>query len=1545
MDCSSPHEILFPFAEPDAVYLASTDEGTSVEIPLPFNMAVFDQNHGSLYVNINGSISFDGAQIPFVNIPQSGNKHLILPFFSNITTERVGFVTYRHFLRTPENERLFCEADEIVGDVFSGQSNFSASFMLIATWYKVPSKTPGPTRNTFQAVLVTDGTRSFAMFNYEDIQWSYAQRDQVGFDAGDGVNFYLISEARTADIVNIDERSNIGIRGRWLFRIDQSSVELPTMNTTACEIATTCHIPDGAQCEGDGNPQGCTCSGSPQQCSCSLGFFGLDCSKILFPFGLRDDIVNNGDFDSSGEIPIPVEFPFFGRYFNSIFVNIKGLLSFTNKITSITPLRFPLANGIPSIAVYWADAITADFYHGSVQYRYFFRNTTTRNAMLFRHADEIIRRVFTSQSEFSASWMMVATWHKYNTFQGVLVTDGAQSFAIHNYQKIIWTTGQFHAGDNFGLGGIPALVGFHGGDGINYYEVPGSQSNDIVNMDQRSNINTIGRWIFRIDLPEIQGPVVMSCPSAIVHNGNTFWNPLSVMAFNLTDSSTVSASCNIRHLRGGRDTIVTSDYLLPSYAARITCYAPSTSPVATCRFDVTFDNVAPVFQSCQSQVVYATPGTNQSIVVLDPDLFSAIDAVGGPVSVSCSFLNEDSVRVSVGLNSTFPLGMMTVDCEASDAAGNTAFCQLNVTVLESPPPTTEQMPTTGPKDSTTYDTTNGQILTSETTEIKTPVTAVTMSPATDDQTPATAATESLSTDDQTAASDTTVALSTDDQSPATAATVDPSTDDQTPTSDATECPSDDQTPAIAAPMSPSTDDQTPATAAPMSPSTDDQTPATAAPMSPSTDDQTPATAAPMSPSTDDQTPATAAPMSSSTDDQTPATAAPMSPSTDDQTPATAAPMSPSTDDQTPATAAPMSPSTDDQTPATAAPMSPSTDDQTPVTAAPMSPSTDDQTPASAAPMSPSTDDQTPATAAPMSPSTDDQTPATAAPMSPSTDDQTPATAAPMSPSTDDQTPATAAPMSPSTDDQTPATAAPMSPSTDDQTPATAAPMSPSTDDQTPVTAAPMSPSTDDQTPATAAPMSPSTDDQTPATAAPMSLSTDNQTPATTTPMSQSTDAQTHDGTSEYPSGYQTTATDSPTPVCELTESSCQQGTFDEDHCECVCPVSISGRTCQVPNPCLDPTLCPGEEEYCVANIFNPVGYDCVCDALLGYLTEDGGSCTRYIARVFRLRVLGINGIAVDFLPAFGNPTSSASSEALGIIRGVLLFILKRNPLTSAVRDVTDISILSGGSIIVEFVALYNNTDTALVVPSVQIIQSVLQTQSRLEGESDYLAVDTQYVTTEQTTSTCPMNYCANGGTCDIVGLYPMFTLTCRCSTSFTGEHCDSVIPLMGVVPTAPRTDAPTEPPGEGVLPTILIIVIMIVVFVLALLILGFLCIMMRRRIILNRIPIAFKSPDRPSTGRGPDFSRRVWRAEDDANIAVFAPAWQRHLGTRFPARAVNGVRSVPQLQQIPPERSSDFMTPYMVPDFVEMPLHENQGRPMEHSKGQYWPNPAYSGQY
>ena len=46
-----------------------------------------------------------------------------------------------------------------------------------------------------------------------------------------------------------------------------------------------------------------------------------------------------------------------------------------------------------------------------------------------------------------------------NTFQAVLVTNGRHSFAIFNYNLIVWTTGTASGGTQAeGLGGTPAQV-------------------------------------------------------------------------------------------------------------------------------------------------------------------------------------------------------------------------------------------------------------------------------------------------------------------------------------------------------------------------------------------------------------------------------------------------------------------------------------------------------------------------------------------------------------------------------------------------------------------------------------------------------------------------------------------------------------------------------------------------------------------------------------------------------------------------------------------------------------------------------------------------------------------------------------------------------------------------------------------------------------------------------------------------------------------------------------------------------------------------------
>ncbi|XP_071797059.1 uncharacterized protein [Asterias amurensis] len=101
--------------------------------------------------------------------------------------------------------------------------------MLIATWYEVPAYSTNDTTitNTFQAVLVTDGAQSFVIYNYKEIRWAAAGSQataQVGYNAGDGDTYHSVAGSLTDDIVNIDERTNIGTRGRWLFSLSNSTI-------------------------------------------------------------------------------------------------------------------------------------------------------------------------------------------------------------------------------------------------------------------------------------------------------------------------------------------------------------------------------------------------------------------------------------------------------------------------------------------------------------------------------------------------------------------------------------------------------------------------------------------------------------------------------------------------------------------------------------------------------------------------------------------------------------------------------------------------------------------------------------------------------------------------------------------------------------------------------------------------------------------------------------------------------------------------------------------------------------------------------------------------------------------------------------------------------------------------------------------------------------------------------------------------------------------------------------------------------------------------
>ncbi|XP_053708828.1 sushi, nidogen and EGF-like domain-containing protein 1 isoform X2 [Synchiropus splendidus] len=226
----------------------------------------------------------------------------------------------------------------------------------------------------------------------------------------------------------------------------------------------------------------------------------------FYPFGKEqgDSQTIAQDDGGSGLVEISVAFPFFGDRHMGLYVNNNGLVSFLREVSQFTPVAFPIAGDRRVVAPFWADVDNRRA--GKVLYR------ESQEPSILRRASEDVRMYFSELPHFNATWILVATWHQVtffggssktpvNTFQVVLITNGELSFTIFQYNNVTWTTGM-HAssgGDRAGLGGIAAQAGFNAGDGKRYFNIPGSRTADVVNVEGTTNVGFPGRWVFRID--------------------------------------------------------------------------------------------------------------------------------------------------------------------------------------------------------------------------------------------------------------------------------------------------------------------------------------------------------------------------------------------------------------------------------------------------------------------------------------------------------------------------------------------------------------------------------------------------------------------------------------------------------------------------------------------------------------------------------------------------------------------------------------------------------------------------------------------------------------------------------------------------------------------------------------------------------------------------------------------------------------------------------------------------------------------------------------
>ncbi|XP_060071369.1 protein mesh-like [Ylistrum balloti] len=238
---------------------------------------------------------------------------------------------------------------------------------------------------------------------------------------------------------------------------------------------------------------------------------GIPVSQF-YPYGetVHDHSFPKNDDGSSPRVNISTLFPFFNSQHDSLYVNTNGAISFQKTLRQYTPDPFPLHDNRSIVSPFWADVDIRN--GGTVWYR-----ETTAADILQRATDEI-RLYDPDQLHFHASWVFIATWddvafygassigvEKRNTFQAVLITNGRHSFTVFNYANITWTTGTASRGNNdTGLGGIPAQVGFNGGDGVNFYALNESRTPAIINVAHLSNVELDGKFVFRIDTAKIE---------------------------------------------------------------------------------------------------------------------------------------------------------------------------------------------------------------------------------------------------------------------------------------------------------------------------------------------------------------------------------------------------------------------------------------------------------------------------------------------------------------------------------------------------------------------------------------------------------------------------------------------------------------------------------------------------------------------------------------------------------------------------------------------------------------------------------------------------------------------------------------------------------------------------------------------------------------------------------------------------------------------------------------------------------------------------------
>ncbi|XP_039219712.1 mucin-4-like isoform X2 [Crotalus tigris] len=238
----APSVSLYPYGD-------GVNDKRYVERKVDFNSPLFKPEigiplgntlHDSLYFTDNGQIIFPASDrdiSSYPNPPPGGfngreKVPMVAVFWDNADFSKgSGVIFYQEYpcgnsARHPLVQDVEAKIRRYI------RSSYKARWLLKVTWDKVqpyPGQKKSDKTNTYQAILTTDGYRTYALFLYQDggMQWDYAKLPArnvlIGYTSGDGYfkNDHLMM-ATPAEKYRPDrfQGYNTDVRGLWVYKLD-----------------------------------------------------------------------------------------------------------------------------------------------------------------------------------------------------------------------------------------------------------------------------------------------------------------------------------------------------------------------------------------------------------------------------------------------------------------------------------------------------------------------------------------------------------------------------------------------------------------------------------------------------------------------------------------------------------------------------------------------------------------------------------------------------------------------------------------------------------------------------------------------------------------------------------------------------------------------------------------------------------------------------------------------------------------------------------------------------------------------------------------------------------------------------------------------------------------------------------------------------------------------------------------------------------------------------------------------------------------------------